>query len=123
MKQSRSHPVRWPRFDHWRYHYEVLVLRHEAPELLARVPSRAAAERTIRHACRQLEVRRSAFHWQRTRGVHPHNAAKLCIVALVLSLLLPWPWLGGTLSLVCLAVSCGLLTSGRHWMRGGADDR
>ena len=123
MKQTRSRPFRRLPFDHWRYHYEVLVLRHGGPELLARVPSRATAERTIRQACRQLEVRASAFRWRRTRGVHPRNVAKLCTVPLVLSLLLPWSWLAGGLSLIWLAVIGGLLTSGQHWMRGGGDDR
>ena len=111
------------KLDAWLYHYEVIVVRRNIVHLLARVASRSAAERKVAGTHRQLEVSRQAFRIRRARGFHPWNVAKLFILPLALALLLPWPWLSGSIALVCIAFVCGLLTSGSQWMRGGKDDR
>lgn len=109
--------------DAWRFHYEVIVIRQQAPHLLARVGSRTAAERLIARTCRQVELSRMAFRVQRVRGVHPLNLALLCVGLLLVVVLLPGLWLRASLSLICIALTCGLLSSGRQWRQGGMDDR
>lgn len=111
------------KLDQWLIHYEIVVTRQGHQQLLARVASRRAAERRVAYACRHIEVGRRSVRWQPARGLHPWNAAKLCLVPLILSTMLPWHWLGGVLTLICLAVICGLLSSGGRWMAGGEDDR
>src|SRR3712207_1643213 len=119
-KKTTTHLRQWLQFDAWRSHYEVLVTRHQVEHLIARVASEAAAERLITRTCHEVEFSRQAFRWQRVRGVHPWKAAQLCISLLLLMPLIPWGWVSGGLSLLCLAVICGLLSTGRQWRRGGA---
>lgn len=109
--------------DDWCSHYEVLVTRHQVEHLIARVASASAAERLIIQTCHEVELNRQAFHWQRVPGLHPWKAAQLCMWFLVLATFVPWGWLSGALSVLCLALIGGLLSSGRHWRRGGVDDR
>ncbi len=111
------------KLDHWLIHYEIIVMRQGTQQLLARVASRAASERAVARACRHIEVGCTTVRWQPARGLHPWNAAKLCLLPLILSTLLPWHWVGGVLGVIWLALICGFLSSGHEWMAGGADDR
>jgi hypothetical protein len=110
--------------DHpWLYHYEVVVRRQGRNQLLARVPSEAKAADLAARIRDELEISSSSVTWYRTRGIHPVNGAKFVFCCLLGSLLLPWFWLRIALSLVWLALICGLLSSGASWQRGGVDDR
>lgn len=122
-KKTTTHLRQRLNLDDWCSHYEVLVTRHQVEHLIARVASPSAAERLITQTCHEVELSRQAFHWQRVPGLHPWKAAQLCIWFLVLAPLLPWGWLSGALSVLCLALICGFLSSGRRWRRGGVDDR
>lgn len=122
-KKTTTHLRQRLNLDDWCSHYEVLVTRHQVDHLIARVASPAAAERFIAQTCREVELNRQAFHWQRVPGIHPWKAAQVCMWFLVLTALLPLGWLSGALSLLCLAAICGLLSSGRRWRHGGTDDR
>ena len=107
----------------WLYHYEVIVMRHGREQILARVPSRFAAERTIARARRGLEINRQNMQWRRVRGVHPWKAVVLCTLPLLVVLMLPWLWVRAGVGIVCLSIILGLLSSGARWMQGGEDDR
>ena len=107
----------------WLYHYEVVITRQGREQLLARVPTRWHAELSIAEVPAKVEVSRQSIQWRRVRGVHPHKAAALCALLLLVVNTLPWLWPRLIVSLVCVAVICGLLTSGRDWMQGGEDDR
>jgi hypothetical protein len=122
-KKTPTRLRRWLSLSDWHSHYEVLVTRNQIEYLVGRVSSPAAVERLIRHTCREVELSQQTFRWQRVRGTHPWKVAQLCTWLLLCMPLVPWGWLGGGLSVLCLAVICGLLSSGRAWIRGGVDDR
>ncbi|HEX6288373.1 MAG TPA: hypothetical protein VFZ66_04240 [Herpetosiphonaceae bacterium] len=122
-KKTTAHLRQRLHLDDWCSHYEVCVTRHQVEYLIARVASPSAAERLITRTCFEVEVNRQAFRWQRVRGVHPWKMAQLCTWLLLLAMLIPLPWLSGGLSLLFLAIICGLLSSGRQWRHGGIDDR
>jgi hypothetical protein len=105
------------------YHYEVVVTRQGRDHVLARVPSRRAAERTMVMAPARLEISRQSVQWRRVRGLHPDRIAYWCMFALLVSLALPGIWPRLIAALLCLAVIGGLQSSGRKWRRGGEDDR
>lgn len=113
------------RFDihDWLYHYEVVVRRQGGEQVLARAPSRYAAERLVNLVPAGLEVSRQSLDVRRARGVHPDKVARLCLLIFLAALLLPGLWLPAMVQLLCLAVAGGLLSSGRQWRQGGRDDR
>ena len=107
----------------WLYHYEVVVARQGSERVIARVPSRRAAERAVWLVPARAELSRQSLTWRRRRGVHPDRAAALCVVLLLFGGVLPNVWLLGSVQLLCLAIIGGLLSSGRQWRQGGVDDR
>ena len=107
----------------WLYHYEVVVIRQGNEQVIARVPSRRAAERAMGLVPARAEVSRQSLRWRRRRGVHPDKVAGLCTFLLLVGLTLPSVWLLVTVQVLCLAVIGGLLSSGRKWRQGGLDDR
>jgi hypothetical protein len=107
----------------WFYHYEVVVRRHGRDQVVARVASQRRAERELAHIRKDFEVSRAMVYWRRSRGIHPANLAKGCLVLLLLVLLLPWTWPRLVFSLLCTALICGSLSSGSSWKKGGEDDR
>ena len=107
----------------WLYHYEVVVTRQGSERVIARVPSRRAAEQAARMVPARAELSQQSLEWRRRRGVHPDKAAALCVVLLLLGFALPNLWLLGIVQLLCLAIIGGLLSSGRQWRQGGVDDR
>ncbi len=107
----------------WRYHYEVVVVRQGREQVLARVRSRWLAEQAMLLVPAGVELNRHSFQWRRRRGMHPDRAVQLCVLLLLLTLALPGLWLPAIIQLLCLATIAGLLTSGRQWRQGGADDR
>ncbi len=113
----------WVKEFDWLYHYEVVVTRHGRDYVIARVPSRTRAEMSIGWVRRGVEISWTTVQWRRMRGVHPANAAKFCMLVLVLALMLPWFWPRLVMSLLCTAMICGLLSSGGRWKQGGEDDR
>lgn len=123
VKQIIMHLVQWLWVDVWCSHYEVIVVRQRVEHIVARVASQAAAERHSRRICRQIELSRRAVRWRRVRGLHPWRAANAGLCLLMLAQFLPWGWVRLSVSLVCVAVICGTLSSGRHWRQGGWDDR
>lgn len=110
-------------FHPWLEHYEVVVCRYGREHVIARVATRRDAEGAAYAMSRRVEISRSSMSLRRARGVHPANAAKACVLLIVLALLLPWFWPKIVLSLVCTALMFGLLSSGLAWRQGGADDR
>ena len=60
---------------------------------------------------------------RRVRGIHPTNAAKVCMMLIVAAMLLPWFWPRVVLALLGGALMLGVLSSGIAWRQGGADDR
>ncbi len=122
-KRKASLLINRLKLDAWFDHYEVIVIRHKTEHVLARMPSRWSAERKIARVRPALEVSRQAFHCRRAPGWHPRNAAKLCVAPLIVAFWLPWLWLSGIIAAVCVALICGLLTSGQRWIDGGEDDR
>ena len=107
----------------WLYYYEVVVTRQGRDQVLARVTSHTAAERMLAMVPAATEVSRQHVQWRRVRGLHPDRAAQLCTLLLLVALALPGFWLPTVVGVLCLAVICGLCTSGRHWRQGGEDDR
>ena len=107
----------------WLHHYEVIVRRQGREQIVARVPSQRRAEQQIAHVRAGLEISRPTVFWRRVRGVHPVNLAKCCFALLMLALLLPWIWPRLVISILCMALMCGALTSGTSWKQGGRDDR
>ncbi len=107
----------------WLYHYEVIVLRQDREYVLARVPSRQAAERAMLLLPMRVELSEQSLGWRRIRGIHPDRAVQLCVLLLLATLALPGHWLAGVMQLLGLAVIGGLLSSGREWRQGGHDDR
>jgi len=107
----------------WFYYYEVVVRRQGREQILARLRSRPRAELAISHTHRRLEVSRPTISYRRMRGIHPHKAAELCGLFLIMNLMLPWfwPWIVG--SIIWLSLIGGLLSSGKQWQAGGDDDR
>jgi hypothetical protein len=107
----------------WLYYYEVVVTRQGRDQVLARVPSRSAAERMLAMVPASLELSHQHMQWRRARGLLPDKAAQLCTLPLLVALALPGFWLPAVVGVLCLAVIGGLCTSGRHWRQGGEDDR
>ncbi|CAA9234008.1 MAG: hypothetical protein AVDCRST_MAG93-1013 [uncultured Chloroflexia bacterium] len=107
----------------WLYHYEVVVSRQGREQVLARVPSRRAAEQAMLLLPTRVELSRQSLDWRRSRGIHPDRAVQLCTLLLLVALALPGVWLQMVVQLICLAVIGGLLSSGRKWRQGGQDDR
>ncbi len=110
-------------FHPWLDHYEVVVCRYGREQIVARAATRSGAEQAAYYMCRRAEISRSAMSLRRVRGVHPANAAKACLLLIVVALLLPWFWLKVVLSIVGTALMFGLLSSGNAWRQGGTDDR
>ena len=107
----------------WRYHYEVVVTRQGQAQVVARVPSRWAAERTMVQLVAQVELSAQSLQWRRQRGVHPDRVAQVCLVVCLAALAFPVASLQVIIGALCLAVMGGLLSSGRQWRHGGRDDR
>jgi hypothetical protein len=107
----------------WLYHYEVVVLRQGREQVLARLPSRRAAEQAMLLMPARVELSRQSLRWRRSRGVHPDRAVQSCVLLLLVALALPGLWLPAIIQLLCLALIGGLLSSGREWRQGGEDDR
>lgn len=107
----------------WLEHYEVVVRRNGREHIVARTATRRGAELAAHSMSRRVEVSPAAVSMRRARGVHPANAAKACMLLVLLVLFLPWFWPRLLLSLVGAALLFGLLSSGLSWRQGGDDDR
>lgn len=110
-------------FHPWLEHYEVVVCRYGREHVVARAATRRSAEHAAYSMSRRVEISRSAMSLRRVRGVHPANAAKACMLLIVLALMLPWFWPRLVLSIAGTALMFGLLSSGLAWRQGGDDDR
>lgn len=111
------------RLHSWFEHYEVVVCRYGREHVVARTATRRGGELAAYTMSRRAEISRSSMSLRRVRGVHPANAAKLCLMVVLLVLLLPWFWPRLVLSLLGTAIMFGLLSSGLSWRQGGDDDR
>ena len=110
-------------FMPWLNHYELVVLRYGREHVVARAATRSGAENAAHSISQRSEINLSSMKLRRARGVHPANAAKACLLLIVLAFLLPWFWLKLVLGTIGMALMLGLLSSGFAWRRGGEDDR